>query len=107
EGFRFSGGIEELCSKKVAKNSAVKLIRFAAAGWGDVGYFAVFGDGAAGEFDALFFEFGDDFVVGEGVGFVFGFDEFAEFEFDGVPGHGFAFGVFGAAGEELAEGENA
>ncbi len=34
-------------------------------------------------------------------------DDFAEFGFDGVPGHGFAFGVFGAAGEEHAEGEDA
>ena len=34
-------------------------------------------------------------------------DDFAEFSFDGVPTHGFALGVFSAAGEEHAEGKNA
>ena len=51
--------------------AVLPLESFAAAGGGDSGDFAVFGDGAAGQFDALLLEFDHDLIVGQGVGLVF------------------------------------
>src|SRR5665213_3762675 len=73
----------------------------------DIEDFAVFGDSASSQFDALLLELDDDFVVVEGVEPVFGADDALEFFLDGVPAHVFALGVGGAAGEESAERKDA
>lgn len=86
------------------ERGGVRSVLAALAGGGDAELGAVFGDGAAFDFDALLFEAGDDFVVAEGAGLVFLVDDLLHLGFDAVPPEGFAGSGFGAAGEEAAEG---
>ena len=74
-------------------------------GGGDAEAFAVFGDGAAGDFASLAVqEFGDP-VVGERVGGVFGGDELADALHHRAAGEAFAVVAAHAAAEEVFEGE--
>lgn len=77
------------------------------SGGGDAQGGAVFGDGAAGDGQAVLVEFFDEFFVAEGVLLVFVVDDFLQLGFDGIPTDAFAVGGFGAAAEELSQGEDA
>ena len=74
-------------------------------GGGDVHAFAVFGDGAAGDVYALLFEFVGDFLVAEGFGFVFFFDDGLEEGLYASGGLGFAVVVHESGGKEVFECE--
>ncbi len=59
--------------------------------------FAVFSDRAAGQRQALGFEFFDNVVIVERIQFIFLGDHFHQFGFDGVKTDGFTGGIFHAA----------
>ena len=75
---------------------------------GNAEFFAVLGDGAAGDFDAeAFVEAGADVFVGEGVGLVFGVDEGAYAGLDAFGAHLAAVAGGEGAVEEVFEFEHA
>ena len=72
----------------------------------DAKFFAVFGDGAAGDGDAFSLKFGDQFLVTEGAAFVFDGDEVGDHFFDaGIRDGGAAFGLV-AGGEKVFKIKN-
>lgn len=84
-----------------------RLEPFAEMGGEDFEFFAVFGDGAAGYFEAFFGEGGNDGLVGEGGVSIFGFNDVLNGILDDLVGDALSVGGFVAGGEEVFHLEGA